>query len=53
MQNVNKLPAKVRGELRAVLKSEEAGVPSKVVTLAPSSSVNEESPARVKRLPVT
>jgi hypothetical protein len=51
IQNMNELPQKVREELRAVLKSDEEVVPNKIVTLAPAPSVNEESPARVKRWP--
>lgn len=51
IQNVNELPAKVRQELRAALKSEEEVVPNKVVALAPAPSVNEESASRVKRWP--
>jgi hypothetical protein len=51
IQNMNELPQKVREELRAVLKSDEEVVPTKIVTLAPAPSVNEESPARVKRWP--
>jgi DNA-directed RNA polymerase subunit F len=53
IQNVNDLPANVREELRAVLKSEEEVAPNKIVTLgsAPPASVNEESAARIKRFP--
>jgi hypothetical protein len=53
IQNVNELPAKVREELRAVLKSEEEVVPNKIGTLGPTPApfVNEESAARVKRFP--
>ena len=51
IQNVNDLPAKVRQELRAALKSEEEMVPSNIVTLPPTPSVSEESDSRVKRWP--
>ena len=51
IQNVNELPAKVKEELRAALKSEEEVVPNKIVTLAPAPSLNEESASLVKRWP--
>ena len=51
IQNVNDLPEKVREELRAVLKSEEGVVPNKIVTLAPTPSVSEETVSHVKRWP--
>jgi hypothetical protein len=53
IQNVNQLPAKVRDDLRAVLKSDEEVVPNKVVTLgpAPAASVTEETATRIKRWP--
>jgi hypothetical protein len=51
IQNVNNLPEKVREELRAVLKSEEAIAPNKIVTLAPAPSLSEDSVSRVKRWP--
>jgi hypothetical protein len=53
IQNVNELPAKVKEELRAVLKSEEEVVPNKIATLgpAPAPFANEESAARGKRFP--
>ena len=51
IQNVNELPAKVKEELRAALKSEEEVVPNRIVTLAPAPSPNEESASRVKRWP--
>lgn len=51
IQNVNELPAKVKEELRAALKSEEEVVSNRIVTLAPTPSVNEGSASRVKRWP--
>ena len=53
IQNVNELPAKIREDLRAALKSEEEAGPNKVVTLdpPPTPSVNEEAAGRVKRFP--
>ncbi len=51
IHNVNDLPEKVREELRAVLKSEEGVASNKVVTLAPTPSVSEDTVARVKRWP--
>ena len=51
IHNVNELPATVKEELRAALKAEEAVAPNKIVTLAPSASVNEEPASRVKRWP--
>jgi hypothetical protein len=51
IQNVNELPAKLREELRAALKSEEEIVPKKILTLAPGPSVNPEPESRVKRWP--
>ena len=51
IQNVNDLPAKVREELRAVLKSEEEVAPNKIVTLAPTPSVSDDTVSRVKRWP--
>jgi len=51
IQNMNDLPAKVREELRAVLKSEEEVAPNKIVTLAPTPSVSDDPVSRVKRWP--
>jgi hypothetical protein len=51
IQNVNELPAKLKEELRAALKSEEEVVPNKLVTLASAPAVNPESASRVKRWP--
>ena len=51
IQNMNDLPAKVREELRAVLKSEEEVAPNKIVTLAPTPSVSDDTVSRVKRWP--
>jgi hypothetical protein len=51
IQNVNELPAKVKEELRAALKSEDGVVPTRIVTLAPGPSAGEEAGSRVKRWP--
>jgi hypothetical protein len=53
IQNMNELPAKVRDELRAALRTEEEVVPNKIVTLGPppAAFANEEAAARVKRFP--
>ena len=51
IQNVNELPAKVKEQLRAALKSEEEVVSNKIVTLASAPSVNEEFASRVKHWP--
>jgi hypothetical protein len=51
IQNVNELPAKVKEELRAALKSEDGVVPTKIVTLAAGPSAGEAAGSRVKRWP--
>ena len=53
IQNANELPAKLREELRAALKSEEEVVPNKIVTLdpPPAGFASEEAATRVKRFP--
>jgi hypothetical protein len=53
IQNVNELPAKIREDLRAALKSDEEVGPNKVVTLDPPPApyVNEDAAGRVKRFP--
>jgi hypothetical protein len=52
IRNVNELPAKVKDELRAALKTEgEEAVPKKVVKLVPGSSAGAEPAAVAKRWP--
>jgi hypothetical protein len=51
IQNVAKLPKVLLESLRLALKTEEKIVPEKTVTLATSSSLNDESAARVNRWP--
>ena len=51
IQNVNELPAKVKEELRAALRTEAEMVPNKNLKLAPESVVDNESLSRIKRWP--
>jgi|ERR1700736_5399791 hypothetical protein len=51
IRNFNELPAKVKEELRAALRTEEGVPPKKIVTLVPGSSGNPEPAAVVKRWP--
>jgi len=51
IQNVNELPAKVKEELFAALKTVAEIVPKKVVTLVSDSSVTEDPGPRLKRWP--
>jgi hypothetical protein len=51
IRNFNELPAKVKEELRAAVKTAEEVVPKNIVTLVPGSSASPEPPAVVKRWP--
>jgi hypothetical protein len=51
IRNFNELPAKVKEELRAALRTEEEAPPQKIVTLVPSSSSSPEPAAGAKRWP--
>ena len=49
IRNFNELPARVKEELRAALKSEEEVAPSKIVTMLPGSSAGSEPGSVAKR----
>jgi hypothetical protein len=51
IRNFNELPAKVKEELRAAVKTGEEVVPKNIVTLVPGSSASPEPAAVVKRWP--
>ena len=51
IQNVNELPAKLKEELRAALKTEEEIVPERNLKVAPGPAVDDGSWSRVKRWP--
>ena len=51
IRNFNELPAKVKEELRAALRTEEEVAPKNIVTLVPGSSASPEPAAVVKRWP--
>ena len=51
IQNVGELPAKVKEDLFAALRTAEEIVPKKTVTLMPDPVVKEVSEIRVKRWP--
>ncbi len=51
IQNVNELPAKVKEELRAALRTEDEVIPNNNLKLAPESVVDNESLSRIKRWP--
>ena len=51
IRNFSELPAKVKEELRAAVKTEEEAVPGNIVTLVPGSSASPEPAAAVKRWP--
>ena len=52
IQKFNELPARLKAELRAALKTEEEEIaPRKIVTLMPGSSASDESASRAKRWP--
>ncbi len=51
IRNFNELPAKIKEELRAALRTEEEAAPNKIVTLVPGSSASPEPAAGGKRWP--
>jgi hypothetical protein len=51
IRNFNELPAKVKEELRAALRTEEEGAPKNIVTLVPGSSAGPEPASVAKRWP--
>ena len=51
IRNFSDLPAKVKEELRAAVKTEEEAVSRNIVTLVPGSSASPEPAAVVKRWP--
>ncbi len=51
IRNFNELPAKIKEELRAALRTEEEVAPKNIVTLVPGSSASPEPAAVVKRWP--
>jgi hypothetical protein len=51
VRNIDQLPARVKEELRAALKSEDEVLPKKMVTRIPGSSPNQEMATVSKRWP--
>ena len=51
IRNFSELPARVKEELRAALRTEEEAGPGKIMTLVPGASASAEPAASAKRWP--